>query len=54
MTALTWGFGFGFTFFATERLYIRPDFRIFEGSASQAAETPFSLLRVAVGVGYLW
>ncbi len=48
------GFGFGFKFFATEHIYIRPDFRVFGGSSSQAAETPFSMLRVAVGVGYSW
>jgi opacity protein-like surface antigen len=52
--AFNLGFGFGFKFYATDRVYIRPDFRIFAGSTNQAAESPFSMLRVAIGVGYSW
>jgi opacity protein-like surface antigen len=48
------GFGAGFKFFATDHIYIRPDVRIFGGSTSQAVESPFSMLRIAVGVGYSW
>jgi opacity protein-like surface antigen len=52
--AFNLGFGFGFKFLARERVYIRPDFRIFSGSTNRAAESPFSMLRVAIGAGYLW
>jgi opacity protein-like surface antigen len=48
------GLGFGMKIFATERLYIRPDFRIFGGSTSQAVESPFTMLRIGVGLGYLF
>lgn len=46
------GLGFGMKIFATEHVYIRPDFRIFGGGTRQAVESPFSMLRIGVGVGY--
>ena len=51
-TGFNVGFGVGMKIFATERVYIRPDFRIFSGGTSQAVESPFSMLRIGAGVGY--
>ena len=48
------GLGCGMKIFATDHIYVRPDFRIFGGSTSQAVESPFSMLRLGVGVGYSW
>jgi opacity protein-like surface antigen len=48
------GLGLGMKIFATSHIYIRPDFRIFGGSTNQAVESPFSMLRLGVGVGYSW
>jgi hypothetical protein len=46
------GSGVGKKIFATEHIYIRPDFRIFGGGTSQAVESPFSMLRIGIDVGH--
>ncbi len=48
------GLGAGFKFFVSERVYIRPDFRLFGGDGGNGAETPFTVLRIGVGLGYSW
>lgn len=53
-SGLNVGLGAGFRIFATERVYIRPDFRLFAGDGGNGAETPFGVLRAAVGLGYSW
>lgn len=51
---LNLGFGVGLKIFATERVYLRPDFRIFAGRGGSAIESPITRFRMSVGVGYSW
>ena len=46
--------GFGIRIFAAPRLSLRPEVRIYGGSAGGAAEAPISDLRLSIGVAYHW
>jgi opacity protein-like surface antigen len=43
-------FGFGMKIFASEHIYVRPDFRIYGKTGGE----PYSLMRIGIGVGYSW
>lgn len=42
--------GAGFKFFASEHIYVRPDFRIYGKSGGAL----YTLMRIGIGVGYSW
>ena len=47
-------FGLGMKIYASEHIYIRPDLRIFGSGGGQALESPFTVIRIGIGVGYSW
>jgi hypothetical protein len=51
---LNLGFGAGFKAFVSERVYVRPDFRLMAGDGGNGAEAPFAVMRVGIGLGYCW
>jgi opacity protein-like surface antigen len=51
-----WGFGFGVKGFVTERISIRPEWRVYVGhpQRNNGPEPPISHSRITVGLGYRW
>jgi hypothetical protein len=52
----TWGFGTGVKGFITERISIRPEWRVYVGhpERNNGPEPPISHSRITVGLGYRW
>lgn len=46
--------GFGVRIFATQRVSLRPEFRVYAGGAGGAVEAPFGDMRLSLGIGYHW
>jgi hypothetical protein len=56
-TGWAWGFGTGIKGYITERISIRPEWRVAVGQPSRSSggpEPPISHSRITVGLGYRW
>jgi opacity protein-like surface antigen len=55
-TGWAWGFGFGIKGFITDRVSVRPEWRVYLGhpERNNGPEPPISHSRITVGVGYRW
>jgi opacity protein-like surface antigen len=47
-------FGAGIEIFVTERLSLRPEFRIYAGDSRGVVEPPLDVFRFSMGIGYHW